>query len=213
MFITFEGMDGSGKTTALLKVKEELERLNYQVLITREPGGEAIAEQIRQIILDNKNKNMDAWTEALLFIASRNQHLQKVIKPALEKNIIVISDRFIDSTSAYQGSARNIGVDVVSEVQQIVLKNCLPDLTLFFDVSFSEAEKRMQIRGESSKNRLDKEKSDFKQKVYQGYLELVKNNPKRIKVIDANQDIDQVYNQAIKIILEKLKENEKRTSN
>ncbi|QVJ95540.1 dTMP kinase [Mycoplasma mycoides subsp. capri] len=213
MFITFEGMDGSGKTTALLKVKEELERLNYQVLITREPGGEAIAEQIRQIILDNKNKDMDAWTEALLFIASRNQHLQKVIKPALEKNIIVISDRFIDSTSAYQGSARNIGVDVVSEVQQIVLKNCLPDLTLFFDVSFSEAEKRMQIRGESSKNRLDKEKSDFKQKVYQGYLELVKNNPKRIKVIDANQDIDQVYNQAIKIILEKLKENEKRTSN
>ncbi|AMK55974.1 dTMP kinase [Mycoplasma mycoides] len=213
MFITFEGMDGSGKTTTLLKVKEELERLNYQVLITREPGGEAIAEQIRQIILDNKNRNMDAWTEALLFIASRNQHLQKVIKPALEKNIIVISDRFIDSTSAYQGSARNIGVDVVNQVQQIVLKNCLPDLTLFFDVSFSEAEKRMQIRGENSKNRLDEEKSDFKQKVYQGYLELVKNNPKRIKVIDANQDIDQVYNQAIKIILEKLKENEKRTSN
>ncbi|ABC01235.1 dTMP kinase [Mycoplasma capricolum] len=213
MFITFEGMDGSGKTTALLKVKEELERLNYKVLITREPGGEVIAEQIRQIILDNKNKDMDAWTEALLFIASRNQHLQKVIKPALEKNIIVISDRFIDSTSAYQGSARNIGVDVVSEVQQIVLKNCLPDLTLFFDVSFSEAEKRMQIRGESSKNRLDKEENNFKQKVYQGYLELVKNNPKRIKVIDANKDIDQVYNQAIKIILEKLKENEKRTSN
>ncbi|KKW61851.1 dTMP kinase [Mycoplasma capricolum] len=213
MFITFEGMDGSGKTTALLKVKEELERLNYKVLITREPGGEVIAEQIRQIILDNKNKDMDAWTEALLFIASRNQHLQKVIKPALEKNIIVISDRFIDSTSAYQGSARNIGVDVVSEVQQIVLKNCLPDLTLFFDVSFSEAEKRMQIRGENSKNRLDKEENNFKQKVYQGYLELVKNNPKRIKVIDANKDIDQVYNQAIKIILEKLKENEKRTSN
>ncbi|AJK51018.1 dTMP kinase [Mycoplasma capricolum subsp. capripneumoniae] len=213
MFITFEGMDGSGKTTALLKVKEELERLNYKVLITREPGGEVIAEQIRQIILDNKNKDMDAWTEALLFIASRNQHLQKVIKPALEKNIIVISDRFIDSTSAYQGSARNIGVDVVSEVQQIVLKNCLPDLTLFFDVSFNEAEKRMQIRGENSKNRLDKEENNFKQKVYQGYLELVKNNPKRIKVIDANKDVDQVYNQAIKIILEKLKENEKRTSN
>ncbi|WBX36560.1 dTMP kinase [Mycoplasma capricolum] len=213
MFITFEGMDGSGKTTALLKVKEELERLNYKVLITREPGGEVIAEQIRQIILDNKNKDMDAWTEALLFIASRNQHLQKVIKPALEKNIIVISDRFIDSTSAYQGSARNIGVDVVSEIQQIVLKNCLPDLTLFFDVSFSEAEKRMQIRGENSKNRLDKEENNFKQKVYQGYLELVKNNPKRIKVIDANKDIDQVYNQSIKIILEKLKENEKRTSN
>ncbi|WP_434343599.1 dTMP kinase [Mycoplasma sp. 06067-C1-B144P-99-0482-3] len=213
MFITFEGMDGSGKTTALLKVKEELERLNYKVLITREPGGEVIAEQIRQIILDNKNKNMDVWTEALLFIASRNQHLQKVIKPALEKNIIVISDRFIDSTSAYQGSARNIGVDVVNQVQQIVLKNCLPDLTLFFDVSFSEAEKRMQLRGESSKNRLDKEENNFKQKVYQGYLELIKNNPERIKVIDANKDIDQVYNQAIKIILEKLKENEKRTSN
>ncbi|ADR24167.1 dTMP kinase [Mycoplasma leachii PG50] len=213
MFITFEGMDGSGKTTALLKVKEELERLNYKVLITREPGGEVIAEQIRQIILDNKNKNMDVWTEALLFIASRNQHLQKVIKPALEKNIIVISDRFIDSTSAYQGSARNIGVDVVNQVQQIVLKNCLPDLTLFFDVSFSEAEKRMQLRGESSKNRLDEEENNFKQKVYQGYLELIKNNPERIKVIDANKDIDQVYNQAIKIILEKLKENEKRTSN
>ncbi|WFQ90641.1 thymidylate kinase [Mycoplasma feriruminatoris] len=213
MFITFEGMDGSGKTTALLKVKEELERLNYQVLVTREPGGEMIAEQIRQIILDNKNQNMDAWTEALLFIASRNQHLQKVIKPALQKNIIVISDRFIDSTSAYQGSARNIGVNLVNQVQQIVLKDCLPDLTLFFDVSFSEAEKRMKIRGENSKNRLDKEQSDFKHKVYQGYLELVKNNPERIKVIDANKDIDQVYNQAIKIILEKLKDNEKRTSN
>ncbi|AGJ90470.1 dTMP kinase [Mycoplasma putrefaciens] len=212
MFITFEGIDGSGKTTALLDVKSELEKMGYKVLVTREPGGELIAEQIRKILLDNNNLTINPWTEALLFIAARKEHLEKVIKPALKNNIIVISDRFIDSTSAYQGSAREIGVENVDRIQNIVLGDCIPDLTLFFDISFDLAEARINIRGKTTKNRLDKEKKDFKQKVYQGYKTLIKKNPYRIKVIDASKTLDIVSKQALEFILEKIKENEKRTS-
>ncbi|AEM69050.1 dTMP kinase [Mycoplasma putrefaciens] len=212
MFITFEGIDGSGKTTALLDVKSELEKMGYKVLVTREPGGELIAEQIRKILLDNNNLTINPWTEALLFIAARKEHLEKVIKPALKNNIIVISDRFIDSTSAYQGSAREIGVENVDRIQNTVLGDCIPDLTLFFDISFDLAEARINIRGKTTKNRLDKEKKDFKQKVYQGYKTLIKKNPDRIKVIDASKTLDIVSKQALEFILEKIKENEKRTS-
>ncbi|EOA07215.1 Thymidylate kinase [Mycoplasma yeatsii 13926] len=205
MFITFEGIDGSGKTTAILKAKEELEKKGYKVLVTREPGGERIAEQLRQIILDNKNESMHSWTEALLFIAARKEHLEKVIKPALEKGMIVISDRFMDSTSAYQGNARNIGVENVDHIQAIILGECKPDLTLFFDIKPEVAEKRMNIRGEEIKNRLDKEKMDFKEKVYQGYKTLIKNNPERIKQVDASKSIEEVSDQVLKLILEKIK--------
>ncbi|MBY7704683.1 dTMP kinase [Vibrio harveyi] len=138
-------------------------------------------------------------------MAARKEHLEKVIKPALKNGVVVISDRFMDSTSAYQGNARNIGVENVDHIQAIILGECKPDLTLFFDIKPEVAESRMNIRGEEIKNRLDKEKMDFKEKVYQGYKTLVKNNPKRIKEVDASKTIDEVSDQALKLILENLK--------
>lgn len=211
MFITLEGMDGSGKSTAIKPIKEFLEAKGFEVVLTREPGGEAIAEEIRKVILSNKSVGIDGWTEALLFIAARKEHIVKVVKPALDRGAIVISDRFMDSTSAYQGNARGVGIDAVDEVQKIVLGNCTPDLTLFYDLDPNEAEKRMDNRNET-KNRLDQEKEDFKAKVLEGYKLLISKYPNRIKVIDANQSIEQVQIQTQEIILGFLN-NEKNRSN
>ncbi|ATZ19104.1 thymidylate kinase [Williamsoniiplasma somnilux] len=203
MFITLEGMDGSGKTTAIAKIKEALETRGFEVLFTREPGGEPVAEQIRNLILANNSQGIDGWTEALLFLAARNEHLDKVIVPALNKGIVVISDRFMDSTSAYQGNAREIGIENVDEVQRIVIGKYIPDLTIYFRLDRDEAERRMNVR-EEEKNRLDKETMDFKNKVSEGYEILIKNNPHRFRVVNANLSIDEVQMQTEKIILEAL---------
>nr|WP_253723538.1 dTMP kinase [Spiroplasma citri] len=132
LFITLEGIDGSGKTTISKLLKEKLRSEGYQVVLTREPGGNEIAEQIRNVILSKHNLGMDPWTEALLYIAARRQHVVEDILPALKRGEIVICDRFMDSTSAYQGYARGLGIWTLDEVQSIVLGTTKPDLTLFF---------------------------------------------------------------------------------
>ncbi|ASZ09448.1 dTMP kinase [Mesoplasma chauliocola] len=204
MFITIEGMDGSGKTTALQKVKEHLESLNYKVIMTREPGGVQISEKIRDLILSKSGEGMEPWTEALLFIAARKEHLEKVIKPNLEKGYIVISDRFMDSTTAYQGGARGLGVDYLNNLQKTILKGFLPDLTLYFKLSFEEAEKRLSNRS-YEKNRLDEEGKKFKEDVKNAFEELAKKEPQRIKVIDAEKTPEEVFIQTKEVILEKIK--------
>ncbi|ATZ16880.1 thymidylate kinase [Williamsoniiplasma luminosum] len=209
MFITLEGMDGSGKTTAIQKIKSTLEHLGYQVVYTREPGGEKVAEEIRQLILTEQSAGIDGWTEALLFLAARREHLVKVIIPALESGKIVISDRFMDSTSAYQGNARGIGIDNVDEVQKIVIGKYIPDLTIFFSVDPKEAEKRMSMR-EDLKNRLDAENEKFKAKVKEGYEILIKKYPNRFKVVNTNLPVSEVQKETEKIILEAIKHHGKK---
>ncbi|WP_027063508.1 dTMP kinase [Mesoplasma seiffertii] len=201
MFITIEGMDGSGKTTAIAPIKECLESLGYKVLLTREPGGHKVSEEIRKVILADYSEGMHPWTEALLYIASRKEHIDKVVVPALQQGYVVISDRFMDSTSAYQGNARGLGIAKVNEIQEIVLDGCIPDLTIYFDLNMEEAERRINKRPEL-KNRLDRENLDFKLKVKDGYDQLVKSFPNRIKVIDANLGIEEVQQQTKKIIVE-----------
>ncbi|AUF83906.1 dTMP kinase [Mesoplasma syrphidae] len=201
MFITIEGMDGSGKTTAIVPIKECLESLGYKVLLTREPGGHKVSEKIRKVILDDDSEGMHPWTEALLYIASRKEHMDKVVAPALQKGYVVISDRFMDSTSAYQGNARGLGISKVNEIQEIVLDGCIPDLTIYFDLNMEEAERRINKRPEL-KNRLDREGLNFKLRVKEGYDELIRKNPDRIKVIDANLGIEEVQQQTKKIIVE-----------
>ncbi|NLC34320.1 MAG: dTMP kinase [Erysipelothrix sp.] len=203
LFITFEGPDGSGKTTISKLVAERLEQCGYASLYTREPGGNRISESIRDIILDVDNVNMDIRTEALLYAASRRQHLQEKIVPALLENKIVICDRFIDSSLAYQGYARDIGIEDVLKINEFAIEGHYPDITLFLDISAEEGLAR--IEGRDHKDRLDLESLDFHQRVYDGYQMVLKQFKERMVVIDAERAIDDIVNEAVEIIIKGFK--------
>ncbi|ASP27783.1 thymidylate kinase [Spiroplasma corruscae] len=193
LFISLEGIDGSGKTTISKMIKDNLSQKGYKVLLTREPGGEIFAEDIRQMILDKKNI-ITPWTETLLYIAARKQHLDKVVIPALKSGTIVICDRFMDSTSAYQGYARNIGMTEIDEVQNIVLGSTKPDLTIFFDITPNEAHIRL-LKRKRKPDRLESENALFHEAVYEGYQILISENTDRIKVVDSRKPINEVLQQ------------------
>lgn len=202
IFITFEGGEGSGKTTIADMVKRELISRGYSVMITREPGGVRIAEDIRKIIVSTENTNMDKKTEALLYAASRRQHLIEKVIPALKKDYIIICDRYIDSSLVYQGIARGIGIDEVYQMNLFATENILPKRTIFFDIAPEEGLKRIYKNQSREVNRLDLENIEFHQRVYQGYLQLCEKYNDRIVKIDASQDIEGVFNQVIEKIEE-----------
>lgn len=202
IFITFEGGEGSGKTTIAAMVKEILDKEGYQVTLTREPGGVEIAEEIRDIIHDIKNTNMDRKTEALLYAASRRQHLVEKVIPALEKGNIVICDRYVDSSMVYQGIARGIGIDKVYEMNLFATENILPNLTIFFDIRPEDGLSRVYANKVREVNRLDLEKIEFHKKVYDGYMSICDKFTDRIVKIDASQSIEGVLSQ----VLEKIRE-------
>lgn len=198
LFITFEGGECSGKTTIIKEVCKALAEHNISYISTREPGGIDIAEQIRSIILDVKNTAMTEETEALLYAASRMQHLKERVIPALERGDIVICDRFLDSSLAYQGYARGLGMDSILKINHFALDH-LPDLTLFIDVKPEVALSRLAYRDKS--DRLDLEAMEFHQKVYNGYDAVCKLYPKRIQRIDGNRDLDTLCKECVSLIL------------
>ena len=202
VFITFEGGEGSGKTTIANMIQKTLAQEGYHVVLTREPGGVEIAEKIRDIIHDVKYINMDRKTEALLYAASRRQHLVEKVIPALENDAIVICDRFVDSSMVYQGIARGIGIDEVYQMNLFATENILPKRTIFFYIQPEDGLKRVYANKDREVNRLDLENIDFHRKVYQGYLSLCDKFPNRIVKIDASLDIDHVYQQVLKKIRE-----------
>lgn len=206
VFITFEGNDGAGKTTVCQAVYQKLQKQGYDVLYTREPGGSQIAEKIRDILLDTKNGAMDPRTEALLYAASRRQHLVEKVLPALKNKQIVLCDRFIDSSLAYQGYARKIGMTSIWSINQFAIDGHMPDRTIFLSVSTKTGQKRMDMRGE--KNRLDLEANDFHQAVRQGYEILCEQYKDRIVVIDAEPELSIVIDQTMKSVLEVVHANE-----
>lgn len=191
-FITFEGPDGSGKSTVIKEIYEYL-RSSRDVLMTREPGGIPVSEKIRDIVL---NDNMDSRTEALLFAASRSQHLVEKILPALQSGQLVLCDRFIDSSLIYQGYARDIGVDKIRKINEFAIRGRMPDLTIYLKVDAETGLTRISDNKRDA-NRLDEESIDFHNKVVLGYNELSENNPERIKVIDASQSLDKVIQDVI----------------
>ncbi|NLC55043.1 MAG: dTMP kinase [Erysipelothrix sp.] len=199
LFVTFEGPDGSGKTTISQAVYNKLKQLGYNCIYTREPGGIRISEDIRDIILDTQNTNMDIRTEALLYAASRRQHLIEKIIPALKNSQIVICDRFIDSSLAYQGVGRSIGFDEVLQINQFAIEGLFPDLTIYLDISAEEGLKRIEDR--DHKDRLDLESIDFHNKVHQGYQLVLERFKDRIQIVDANQTIEQITDMAVEIII------------
>lgn len=194
MFITFEGPDGSGKTTVSTAVEQRLREEGYDTIYTREPGGSDIAEQIRRVILDPENTAMDARTEALLYAASRRQHLVEVILPALAAGKNVISDRFVDSSLAYQGCGRGLGVDEVLAVNQFAIEGHMPDRTIYLKISAREGLKRIQSR--EYLDRLDQEKADFHETVAAGYESLLERFRDRMIVIPADQPKEKVIAEA-----------------
>lgn len=185
-FITFEGPEGAGKTTVIAQVYKRLKEEGKNVVLTREPGGIHISEKIREIILDNNHQEMDAKTEALLYAAARRQHLVEKVIPALNEGAIVLCDRFIDSSLAYQGFARGLGIDEVYSINQFAIGDTMPDLTLFFDVKPEEGLARISTNSEREQNRLDNENLSFHKKVYEGYQKVIKQYPRRIVTIDAS---------------------------
>ena len=198
LFITFEGGECSGKTTIINQLCQKLEEMKIKYISTREPGGIDIAEQIRKIILDVNNTKMTEETEALLYAASRMQHLKERVIPALEAGYVVICDRFLDSSLSYQGYARGLGIDAILKINHFALKN-LPDLTLFIDVKPEVALKRLSNRNKS--DRLDLESVKFHEDVYNGYLEVCKMYPNRIVRIDGNQTLEEVTSDCIEKVM------------
>lgn len=200
LFITLEGPDGSGKTSVANAVCEKLEQMGIGVVHTREPGGIDIAEQIRNIILDPKNTAMDGKTEALLYAASRRQHLVEKVFPAVKEGKIVICERFLDSSLAYQGYGRGLGIDEVLGINLFAIDNTYPDLTIYLDVDEEVGLSRLKDR--NFKDRLDQESIDFHHKVKQGYDEVLKKFKDRIIVVDASKPKEEVYSEVLNIILQ-----------
>ncbi len=201
-FVTFEGGEGSGKSTIINKLKEYYTNKGLDVCLTREPGGVKIAEQIRNVILDCDNTDMNPKTEAILYAASRVEHLDKKVIPALEKGNLVLCDRYLDSSLVYQGYARGLGIDRVMQINMFAA-DYLPDVTFFFDIKPIDAFKRIKANNREE-NRLDLEKMDFHEKVYAGYDFLQKAHTDRIIRIDANRTIDEVLKDIINILEDKL---------
>ncbi|MBG9585689.1 dTMP kinase [Cytobacillus firmus] len=195
-FITVEGPEGAGKTTIIDMLATNLAEEGYQVLQTREPGGIEIAEQIRSVILDKKNTKMDPRTEALLYAAARRQHLAEKVKPALDEGYIILCDRFIDSSLAYQGYARGLGIEEVYSINSFAIEGMMPELTLYFDIDPESGLNRINQHKGREVNRLDLEKLDFHHKVREGYLKLMELYPERIFKIDASKPLEEVYQQA-----------------
>ncbi|MGG1680112.1 dTMP kinase [Neobacillus sp. NRS-1170] len=201
-FITFEGPDGAGKTTIISMVAQ---KLNH-ALLTREPGGIDIAEQIRRVILDKENTAMDPRTEALLYAAARRQHLIERVKPALEAGRDVLCDRFVDSSLAYQGYARGLGIDEVWSINQFAVENLMPELTIYFDIEPELGLTRINKNKGREINRLDLENLEFHHKVREGYHLLIDRFPERIVKIDASGTIDEIYKKTLQIVETKLAE-------
>ena len=204
-FITLEGPDGSGKSTVAEIICDKLKADGYEVVHTREPGGIAISEDIRNIILDPKNTMMDAKTEALLYAASRRQHLVEKVLPAVKQGKIVICERFVDSSLAYQGFGRRIGMDEVLSINLFAIDNTYPDMTIYLDVDEQVGLDRLKDR--AFKDRLDQESIDFHHRVKQGYKEVLNRFKDRISIIDASQPLDNVVDDTYNLIKQLINDN------
>jgi dTMP kinase len=188
-FITIEGPDGAGKTTQVRKISDYLKSKGFKVLVTREPGGTSLGEKLRELLLTLDGESPVPEAEALIYAASRAQLVKKVIKPALESDFIILCDRFVDSSLAYQGWARGLGINQLADINGWFLKDIWPDLTIVLDIDPVQSIKRLS----GKKDRLESETLDFHKKVREGFLKLKNMYPDRIKVVDASQSSQQIF--------------------
>jgi dTMP kinase len=204
LFITLEGPDGSGKTTTMRLLEEKMKQSGIDFIKTREPGGSPISEKVREIVLGIGNEEMDPRTEALLIAGARRQHVVEKIRPALQAGKTVLCDRFIDSSLAYQGAGRGIGIEEVLNINLFAVGETLPDMTFYLDVDAATGLERIAASRGREINRLDKEDISFHDKVQKGYEEIMAMFPSRFKRIDANRTPDEITDEILKLILERL---------
>lgn len=204
LFITFEGGEGTGKSTALKAISAYFEENNIPFILSREPGGTPIGEEIRNVILSKNNGAMDLRVEALLFAASRRQHLIEKIWPALKAGTNVLCDRYLDSSLAYQGNARGLGIENVLKVNEFATEGTFPDITLFFDLDPEVGLQRIAANQQREVNRLDLEKMSFHKSVREGFLKLAEMYPNRYVVIDASKSPQEVADACINAIKERM---------
>ena len=209
LFITFEGIEGCGKTTQIHLLKDFLEQRGYSVVATREPGGTQIGDSIRKILLDSRNANIDIRTELLLYQASRAQHIKDVIRPALEQGYIVLCDRFTDATSAYQGYAQGISRDLIESLNQFATDNLTPDFTILIDCPAEIGLKRARNRKVTVNQRVSEDRFEekgiiFHQTVRLGYLQIAESNSNRIYIVDGRKDPLIVHREIQSTVLKKI---------
>ncbi|AYV68775.1 dTMP kinase [Niallia circulans] len=200
LFITLEGPEGAGKTTVIDMLLNYYQEKELQIIKTREPGGIPISEKIRNIILDPKHIEMDARTEALLYAAARRQHLVEKVVPALNGGAIVLCDRFIDSSLAYQGYARGIDMDEIWKINQFAIGDIMPELTIYFDLDPRVGLARINNTSDREINRLDLETIEFHERVQEGYSKVIEKFPERIIKVDASKPLEQVLEDTVDII-------------
>jgi dTMP kinase len=199
LFITLEGIDSCGKTTQAQKLTSYLRRMGFSVLLTREPGGDRIAEKIRRILLSKTNSEMTDLTELLLYEASRSQLTRRIIQPALKHGRIVVCDRYADSSLAYQGYGRGLNRTMVKDLNRIATLGLVPDLTILIDVPVKISLGRKD-KEKTKKDRLEKEKFEFHQKIREGFLTIARQNRKRMKVVDGREDIDRTWRKVKRVV-------------
>lgn len=195
IFITFEGGEGAGKTTLIEKVKKILSK-KHQIVVTREPGGTKFGEHVRQLVLNKKDCDISSKAELCLFLASRSQHIKEVIRPALKQNKIVLCDRYNDSSIAYQGYARGLGIDEVMDFSSFIIEDCIPDLTIYLDLDPKIGLSRVK----SGLDRIESEKITFHQKIREGFHILAKKYPDRLHLINANKKPEEVFEDSMQLI-------------
>ena len=203
MFITFEGTEGSGKSTQIDLLAQFLHSRGYNVIVTREPGGTAIGEQVRLCLHDVNNKKMAAAAEFLLYSASRAQHVEEIIEPAVAEGAIVLSDRYSDSSIAYQGYGRGLDLDALRQITRFATRGLKPDLTFLLEIDASEGLERREVGG-AEINRMDLQTASFYERVQKGYEALVAAEPDRWIVISANKPKDMLQNEIRRVVLDKL---------
>ncbi len=205
-FITFEGIDGSGKSTQMRLLVSHLRALDCDLVVTREPGGTPLGLRLRAALLDAQEQ-VDPLTELLVFAADRAQHVRRLLRPALESGSVVLSDRYADATVAYQGAGRGFPPELISEIIQLATEGLRPDLTLLFDVSVDACLERTRRRtnGKHRVDRLDDENPDFHRRVREEYLRIAKSEPDRVKIIDTSGSVEQTHEQVKAIIIPFLK--------
>jgi len=196
-FITFEGGEGSGKSTQIKLLAEALEKKGYSVIVTREPGGTADGKRIREILLSPETKKLCSESETLLFFADRAQHVSEVVKPALEQGKIIISDRYTDSTDAYQGFGRGMDRKVIKKLHEFATNNLQPDLTIILDVDVVKGLKRASKEEFGKKDRFEQEKLEFHKKLVEGFRQIAKENPERVKLIPPGS-VEEVHKEIMK---------------
>ena len=210
IFITLEGTEGSGKSTQAARLAESLRAEGHAVLLTREPGGTPVAEQLRAVLLKNNSESLAAETEAFVILAARRQHVDHVIAPALQQGAIVICDRFVDSTLAYQGYARGLDLKTLRTMNTWATDGLAPDLTLLFDLPVATGLRRRQ-RDTAGQNRLDRETTRFHEQVRAGFLELARQEPRRIKPISSARTPDRVTEAVRTLVFEWLETRQPKT--